>query len=197
MQVLRANTAAVFKFGPFVSPSDGVTLVSTLVAAMDGATTGIRISKNGGAWADRSATITATTYAEGWYAVTLNATDTNTPGRLTVKYNAAGTNLPVSKEFQVVKEGIYDSLYGAYPSVITGTCDATGSTFTAATSLEGTYSVTDSLVGRVLIYDGNTTAALRGQAGTITAYNGTSGLITFASGTFTTASANGDTFKIY
>lgn len=110
-QFLKQSTAAVIPFGPFVDPVDGVTLVTGLVSALDHASTGIFLSKNGGAKAIRHATVTATTYdAHGDYLVTLDATDTGTLGRLRVSFAAAGSCLPVWQDFHIVPANIFDSL---------------------------------------------------------------------------------------
>ena len=90
---LKQSTAFVISFGPFVSPSDGVTLVTTLVSALDHASTGIKLSKAGGALTIRHATVTATTYdGYGNYLVTVDTTDTGTLGRLRVQFVDATTN---------------------------------------------------------------------------------------------------------
>lgn len=112
MNILRQSTAGqVISFGPFVSPSDGVTLVTSLVSAIDHATTGIMLSKNGGSYAVRHATVTASTYdAYGDYKVTLDATDTNTIGRLRVSFAAAASCAPVWRDFFVLSAPVYDHL---------------------------------------------------------------------------------------
>lgn len=112
MQFLKAGTAEVIMLGPAVDAGDGVTLESTLATAMDAAS-GIQISKNGGAFADRNGTPTTTVYDKGWYRVTLNATDTNTEGTLDVMYEDAATCLPMMARFQVVNANVYDSLMAA------------------------------------------------------------------------------------
>lgn len=111
MKILKQSTSKVISFGPFVSPADGVTLVTSLVSALDHASTGIFLSKNGGAFAIRHATVTASTYdAYGNYLVTLDTTDTNTLGLLRVQFAAAATNLVVWDDWMVVPANIYDSL---------------------------------------------------------------------------------------
>lgn len=113
MQYLKQSTAAVIKFGPFVDATDGVTLKTDLAAALDNATTGIKISKNGGTLAARHATVTETAYdAHGFYNVTLDATDTNTLGRLSVVYTDPETCLAVWAEFCVVTANVFDTLCG-------------------------------------------------------------------------------------
>jgi hypothetical protein len=111
MKYLKQSTAAVIPFGPALLPSDGVTLVTSLVTALDHASTGIFLIKNGSAGAVRHATVTATTYdSYGNYLVTLDATDTNTLGRLRVMYAAAATTAPIWEDFTVLSANIYDSL---------------------------------------------------------------------------------------
>lgn len=108
--LLKQSTAVVLSFGVFVDPSDGVTLVTGLASALDNGTTGIKLSKNGGALTIRHATVTTTTYdAYGMYLVTLDTTDTNTLGALRVAFAAAGSCLPVWQDFQIVPANIYDS----------------------------------------------------------------------------------------
>lgn len=111
--LLKQSTSVVLSFGPFLDKTDGVTLEVGLVAAIDHATTGILLSKNGGAQAIRSQAVTASTYdAHGCYRVTLSATDTNTLGSLLVIYTDAATCLPVWQYFNVVAANVYDSLIG-------------------------------------------------------------------------------------
>lgn len=109
--ILRQSTAAVIPFGPFVNPTDGATLVTSLVSALDHASTGIFLSKNGGTGAVRHATVTATTYdSYGDYKVTLDTTDTGTLGSLRAIFANSASNLPVWKDYTVVPALVYDSL---------------------------------------------------------------------------------------
>ena len=108
---LKQSTAKVVSFGPFLDKTDGVTEETGLVSALDHGTTGIKISKNGGALTIRHATVTATTYdAYGMYRVTLDTTDTNTLGTLRMAFNEAATCLPVWQDFMVLPANIYDSI---------------------------------------------------------------------------------------
>src|SRR3990172_2071678 len=109
---LKQSTSVVISFGPFVDKTDGVTLEVGLVSALDHGTTGIKLSKNGGALTIRNAAVTATTYdAYGNYLVTLDTTDTNTVGTLRMQFEEAATCLPVWQDIQIVEEAIYDSLF--------------------------------------------------------------------------------------
>lgn len=111
MIFLKQSTAVVINLGPFVAYTDAVTLKTGLVSALDNASTGVMISKNAGTFAVRHAAVTATTYdAQGMYKVTLDATDTNTLGRLRVCYLDATSSLPVWRDFHIVPAAVYDCL---------------------------------------------------------------------------------------
>lgn len=111
---LRQSTSVVISFGPFLDKTDGVTLETGLVSAIDHATTGAMCSKNGGALTIRSQAVTASTYdARGCYRLTLSTTDTNTLGTLRVIFEEAATCLPVWQDFMVVPANVWDSMFGA------------------------------------------------------------------------------------
>ena len=102
---LKQSTAFTFRIGPFVDSTDGVTAETALsIAQAD-----IQISKNGGAFAQTSASPTTTHDADGWYQCPLTATDTNTLGPLTVQIVMAGA-LPVWEHFMVVPANVYESM---------------------------------------------------------------------------------------
>ncbi len=111
---LKQSTAVVLSFGVFVDKTDGVTPETGLVSAIDHASTGIKLSKNGGALTIRHASVTASTYdGYGNYLVTLDTTDTNTLGTLRVQFIETATCLPVWADCMVMPANIWDSLYGA------------------------------------------------------------------------------------
>jgi hypothetical protein len=104
--MLRSDTAATLQVGPFVDDTDGITLESSLTITQ----ADVRISKNGANIAQKNDT-TACTYDEvGYYSCPINATDTNTEGRLQVIVNESGALL-VSQSYQVVNANVFDSLY--------------------------------------------------------------------------------------
>lgn len=113
MFFLKEDTAASIRLGPFVDKTDGVTYEAGMAAAMDHATTGIRLSKNGGAFADRNNADEPTYDAFGYYNVNLSTTDTNTPGALQVIFGDAAVCLPCEANFQIVSANVYDALFGA------------------------------------------------------------------------------------
>jgi hypothetical protein len=114
MLYLKQSTSVVVSLGPFVDKTDGVTPETGLVSAIDHATTGILLSKNGGALTIRSQAVTASTYdAYGNYRVTLSTTDTGTIGTLRMQFIETATCLPVWMDFHVLAANVYDSLFGA------------------------------------------------------------------------------------
>lgn len=85
-----------------------------LVSALDHASTGIKLSKNGGALTIRHASVTASTYdSYGSYLCTLDTTDTNTLGTLRMQFIETATCLPVWVDCMVMPANVWDSLYGA------------------------------------------------------------------------------------
>ena len=103
---LKADTATTIQIGPFVDDTDGTTLEAALTITQ----ADVRISKNGANIASKN-DATSCTYDEiGFYSCPINATDTNTEGRLQVIINESGALL-VSQSYQVVNDNVYDSLF--------------------------------------------------------------------------------------
>ncbi len=73
---LRQSTSQVVLVGPCLDKTDGVTEETVLTLAQ----ADIRLSKDGGAFAQKSGAASATHDSDGWYSFTLDATDTNTVG---------------------------------------------------------------------------------------------------------------------
>ena len=114
-QWLRQGTAAVVTFGPFLAKGNGVTVLSGagIITSIDHATTGILLSKNGGAATIRHQSVSPSTYdAHGFFKVTLDATDTATPGTLLVMHSEPATYLSVWRVFMVIPQQVWDSLFG-------------------------------------------------------------------------------------
>jgi hypothetical protein len=102
---LKQSTAATIKVGPFVDDTDGKTAETGLsIAQAD-----IRLSKNGGAFAQTNNTAGATHDENGYYGVPLDTTDTNTLGRLRLAVSKSGA-LPVWETFMVVPANVYEAL---------------------------------------------------------------------------------------
>jgi len=105
MQFLKQSTAVTIKLGPFIDDTDGKTAETGLTISQ----ADIRLSKNGGDIAQTNDATGATHDELGYYNVPLDATDTNTLGRLLVAVHESGA-LPVWKEFMIVTANVYDTL---------------------------------------------------------------------------------------
>ena len=108
MTWLKQSTAATVKIGPFVDSTDGVTAETGLTISQ----ADIRLSKNGGAFAQTNNATGATHDENGYYGVPLDTTDTGTLGRLRVAVNESGA-LPVWQDFMIVPANVWDSFFGA------------------------------------------------------------------------------------
>ena len=102
--MLKQSTAATIKFGPFVDDTDGKTAETGLTISQND----IRISKNGGSFAQTHNTAGATHDENGYYNIPLDSTDTNTLGILRVSVSKSGA-LPVWQDFMVVTANVYDT----------------------------------------------------------------------------------------
>src|SRR5687768_15485272 len=103
---LRQSTAVDVKAGPFLDSTDGNSIESALTITQPD----IRLAKNGGAWAQKSAAQTLSHEENGWYEISLSTTDTDTLGILIVAVHESGA-LPVWREFLVVPANVYDSFF--------------------------------------------------------------------------------------
>ena len=104
--VLKEDTATTVTIGPFVDSTDGATAEAALTLSQ----ADIQLSKNGAAFAQKNQASNATYGVAGMYRVPLDATDTNTPGVLTIAVAESGA-LIVMGQFQIVAANTYDSLY--------------------------------------------------------------------------------------
>lgn len=109
MPFLRQSTSQVIRFGPALDRTDGVTEEVALTLAQ----ADMRLSKDGGAFAQKNAAGNATHDSDGWYSTTLDATDTSTVGELILNVHQPAEMLPIWKTWWVLEEVIYDALYGA------------------------------------------------------------------------------------
>ena len=107
-QWIKQSTASTIKLGPFLDDTDGKTPETGLTISQ----ADIRLSKNGGAFAQSNNTAGATHNENGYYDVPLNATDANTLGTLRVAVSKSGA-LPVWQDFMVVPANVWDSMFGA------------------------------------------------------------------------------------
>ncbi|HQF69966.1 MAG TPA: hypothetical protein PLH39_01665, partial [Promineifilum sp.] len=91
--------------GPFVDSTDGATAETALTLSQ----ADVRLSKNGGAFAQKNDANNCTHQENGNYACPLSTTDTNALGLLRVAVNKSGA-LPVWRDFTVLPANVYDSL---------------------------------------------------------------------------------------
>lgn len=109
MQYLRADTITEVTVGPAVAVGDGFTPVTSLTIA--GADEAEFVKHGATATTAIAGTLAAITGADGYYALDLSATDTNTEGRLTLAINDDSLILPIRHEFMVVNANVFDSLF--------------------------------------------------------------------------------------
>jgi hypothetical protein len=108
MRLLKQSTSVDVPIGPFLDDTDGKTAETALTLTQPD----IRLKKNGAAWAQKAAAQTLTHEENGYYEVTLDATDTNTLGLLRLHVIETGA-LPVWEDFMVMPANVWDSLFGA------------------------------------------------------------------------------------
>ena len=108
MNVLRQSTAVTIKLGPFIDDSDGKTAETALTISQ----ADVRLSKNGGNYAQKNESSSGTHDELGEYDIDLDTTDTGTVGVLRVMVQESGA-LPVYRDFQVIEEAVYDALFAA------------------------------------------------------------------------------------
>ncbi len=106
---LRQSTSQVIRFGPCLDSTDGITEEIALTLAQ----ADMRLSKDGGAFAQKSAAGNATHDSDGWYSTTFSTTDTATVGELRLNVHQPANMLPVWDRWWVLEEAVYDLLYGA------------------------------------------------------------------------------------
>jgi hypothetical protein len=99
---LKQSTAVTVKVGPFLD-TNGAPVASLTISQAD-----IRLSKNGGDFAPSNNAAGATHDENGVYDVPLDATDTDTAGRLTLVINESGA-LPCRRDYSVLPANIFDS----------------------------------------------------------------------------------------
>jgi hypothetical protein len=128
MRFLRQSTSADVPLGPFVDAADGVTPETTLTLTQPD----IRLKKNAAAWAQKAAAQTLSHEENGFYEVTLDATDTDTLGLLRVAVLESGA-APVWEDFMVITAQEFDRLFTSTGQrqmglVATGTAQAATAT---------------------------------------------------------------------
>lgn len=210
---LKQSTSVTVTIGQFLDETDGKTAETALTISQSD----VRLSKNGGAGAQKNDTNSATHDENGKYLCALNTTDTGTLGLLTLTVNESGA-LPIRHDYMVLPAHIYNgfvlntgnmnvnvdtvggsatnaaNLAAVSSASITGTSDNTGFTATS-TTMDSTITeaTTDHFKGRIINF---TSGALLGQSSDITGYSLVSGRGRFVFTALTEAVPNGTTFVI-
>jgi hypothetical protein len=153
---LRASTAGTVLIGPFLDKTDGITAETTMTIAQ----ANVRLSKNGGAEAQKNESTTATHDENGWYRCPYNTTDVNTPGRLKLAVTGMGTSLPVWHTWTVLPKFRYDTFVGG--TTYSGTLHATQAGGTVVKLSEAESAEDDIFNGQFIsIYQGSAWRQIR------------------------------------
>jgi len=113
---LRQSTSQIIRFGPFANSADGVTPETGLIITQSD----MKLSKDGGAFAQKNAAGNAVHDVDGYYFATLDATDTNTTAILKFQVTVAGSVL-VWENYQVVTQTYYDAKHSGTFNNLGGT----------------------------------------------------------------------------
>lgn len=108
MFFIKQATTGTLKIGPYIDDTDGKTAETGLTITQ----ADIRLSKNGGDFAQKT-DATACTHDElGYYNCPYDATDSGTLGTLLLVSHVAGA-LPIRHEIMIMPANVWDSLFGA------------------------------------------------------------------------------------
>ena len=142
MFLLKQSTSGTFKIGPFLDDTDGKTAETALAIAQ----ADVRLSKNGGNYAQKADANACTHDELGEYNCPYNATDTDTLGRLKLIVIETGA-LPVWHEYMVVTANVYDSWCSTEKQQVDAVEISSDST--AADNLEAMYDGTGYIGGTI------------------------------------------------
>ena len=141
MRYLKQSTSVLTVLGPFIDSASGTSALTTLTLSQ----ADIRLSKNGGAFAQKSQASTCSTMENGYYSCDLNTTDSGTLGSLVVAVNESGS-LAVWHDYSVVTANIWDTFFSTDQFDVNATNINGGTATTAlathATSALSTYAPT-------------------------------------------------------
>jgi len=130
---LKYNTASqTIIIGPFLDSTDGVTAETGLTIA----NTDIKLIKHGGTSTTNKNSGGATHIANGYYYATLNASDTDTVGRLNIYCTMSGA-CPVWHEFVVLPAVVFDSLYAGTDTLQVDVTQISGSNVSTSSAQLG------------------------------------------------------------
>lgn len=156
MLILRQSTSVDFLMGPFLDLVAGTTEEGLTITSSE-----VRLSKNGGNLGAKSESTNMVHDESGMYLLKLNTTDTATVGSLVIIVDdTANLAIPVSGEYQVVEEAVYDALYVSAADAFTSDGEVSLKAATQAsiaaietdtgTTLDGKINTIDSLVDSIV-----------------------------------------------
>ena len=146
MQELRQNTIIEVKIGPCLDSTGMVPVTNLTIDAADEA----EILKNGiTATVSIAGTLTAITGCDGWYLLTLSASDTDTLGLGKIVIQDDSLCLPIWQDFQVVTPGYYDAKYASTGAIPVNVVQVSGNSV-AADNLQAAYDGTGYAGGTIL-----------------------------------------------
>ena len=158
MQLLKQSTSVTIQLGPFLDETNGRDVETGLTITQ----ADIRLSKNGGNFAQTADTGGATHDEAGWYSLDLHTTDTNTLGRLVVAIHESGA-LPVWERYMVIPANVYDSLVAGSDNLEVDTTLIEGSDATNQINAECDQAISDAALATaaaLATVDGNVDAIL-------------------------------------
>lgn len=144
---LKQSTAVTVVLGPFVDSADGATAETALTIAQ----ADVRLSKNGGAFAQKGDATSCTHMENGHYSCLLSTADTGTLGHLRAAVNESGA-LAVWRDFLVLPANVYDSLVGGSDALQVHANEMTAGLITSASFAAGA-------INAAAVADGAITAA--------------------------------------
>jgi len=194
IQLVQSGAGQRVALGPFLDDTDGKTQETGLSIA----NTNIKIWKNDATALVNKNSGGATHMANGIYYITLDATDTDIPGRMIIFCHMAGA-LPVRVECHVNERSEYYKKYNYWQSVAmvqaTGTPTTTTVPFVMLYPDAAASSVNDDYVGQMLYILAHGLGYTGGFVTRITGYNGTTKTAT-VSPPFPTAPGSGEYFMM-
>jgi hypothetical protein len=128
---LRQSTAVDIPVGPFIDNTDGKTVLTTLTIVQ----ADVRLSKNGGAYAQKNSATSASHLENGDYKIPLSTTDTNTLGLLRLSINMSAA-YPVPATFLVLPAIVYDALVAGTGALSVDTLSLSGAASTLVTAIK-------------------------------------------------------------
>ena len=166
--ILKQSTASQdIVIGAFVDDTDFKTAETGLTIA----NTDVKLMKDGGASVDKNSG-GGTHRVNGFYSLTLDATDTNTVGQLMISVKVAGA-LPVWLEGQVIEEAVFDLFYAASATgeVVLQGVTHTGAVVPTVTTLTGHTAQTGDSFARIGAPAGASVSADIADIPTVTEFN--------------------------